>query len=81
MDDKLKSFIISDITKVLYLMKSKSNKKLNSTTIYNSWSKTTNIKVTDMNFVVYLLNYIDDILLINNCLLKEVVEIENNKNI
>lgn len=81
MDDKLKSFIISDITKTVYLMKSKSNKKLNSTTIYNSWSKTINIKVTDMNFIVYLLNYIDDILLINNCLLKEIVEIENNKNI
>lgn len=77
MEDKLKSFIITDITKTVYNMKSIYNSKLSSIIIFNNWArKNINIKITDTNFIVYLLNYIDDILLINNSLLKEIIEFE-----
>ena len=77
MEDKLKSFIITDITKTVYNMKSIYNSKLSSIIVFNNWArKNINIKITDTNFIVYLLNYIDDILLINNSLLKEVVKFE-----
>ena len=77
MEDKLKSFIITDITKTVYYMKSIYNSKLSSIIIFNNWArKNINIKITDTNFIVYLLNYIDDILLINNSLLKEIIKFE-----
>lgn len=74
LNNKDKCLIINQITETVYYCKSNINRKTDSILIYNTWSNSSNKKIEDICFLAELLNYIDDLILMDNSLLREVVK-------
>lgn len=73
-----KSNIIMEVTEVVNRRNKIWNSKQDVANIYNAWSRTSKYKyrIKDMEFLSWLLFYIEDIITIDKDLLNEVVEIE-----
>ena len=76
MNNTQKSEIIIEITEIINRKNKRKNSRREVVDVFNLWTTTYKRKIDDMNFLAWILSYIEDMLELDSDIVNEIVQIE-----